>query len=171
MREYLVIEEESIPHIRLCTIPSSNSFLFFTKLSLRNGLGLRYIEITQDSLLFSVAQAIFLLSSERLSRSTLHLIEGGEGSLYTPVLCGLATVLSCIGPSVRNATKSPEVGSLHTYILHLSGLGWATGACPRFWPDTTRPAPSSPGQSGAANHVLPPQRSVSNCLVTKWSNS
>jgi hypothetical protein len=42
----------------------------------------RNMEITYDPLLFSVAQGIFWLSSERLSRSTLHLIEGGEGSLY-----------------------------------------------------------------------------------------
>jgi hypothetical protein len=40
----------------------------------------RYTEITHDPLLFSVAQEKFC--TERLSRSTLHLKEGGEGSLY-----------------------------------------------------------------------------------------
>jgi hypothetical protein len=41
-------------------------------------------EITHDPLLLSVAQGIFCLSTERLSRSTLHLKEGeGEGSLYS----------------------------------------------------------------------------------------
>jgi hypothetical protein len=43
-------------------------------------------EITHDSLLFSVAQGIFCLSTESLSRSTLHLKEGGEGSLYSCTL-------------------------------------------------------------------------------------
>jgi hypothetical protein len=40
-------------------------------------------EITHDPLLLSTAQGIFELSTERLSRSTLHLKEGGEGSLYS----------------------------------------------------------------------------------------
>ncbi len=43
----------------------------------------RNMEITHDPFLFSVAQGIFWLSSERLSRSTLHLIEGEEWSLYS----------------------------------------------------------------------------------------
>jgi hypothetical protein len=30
MRQYLVIEEEFVSHIKLCTIPSSISFLFLT---------------------------------------------------------------------------------------------------------------------------------------------
>ncbi len=77
----------------------------------------RYTEITSDPLLFSVAQGIFWLSSERLSRSTLHLIEGGEGSLYScTVLRSLATVM----PFVRIVTKSPKVGGTSTYIFHLS---------------------------------------------------
>jgi hypothetical protein len=39
----------------------------------------RYKDITNDPLIFSVAQGIFWLSSERLSRNTLHLIEAGTG--------------------------------------------------------------------------------------------
>ncbi len=38
----------------------------------------RYIEITHDPLLFSIAQG--------LSRSTLHLKEGEEGSMYSNTL-------------------------------------------------------------------------------------
>jgi hypothetical protein len=44
------------------------------------------IEITHDLPFFSVAQGIFVLSSERLSRSTLHLIEGEERSVYSCIL-------------------------------------------------------------------------------------
>ncbi len=47
----------------------------------------RFIEIIHDPLPFSVAQGIFLLSSERLSRSALHLIEG-ERQVCTLVLWG-----------------------------------------------------------------------------------
>ncbi len=45
-------------------------------------------EITHDALLFGVAQGIFWLSTERLLRSTgtLHLKEGGEGSLCSCTL-------------------------------------------------------------------------------------
>ncbi len=48
-----------------------------------------YRDYTHDPLLFSVAQGIIWLSSERLTRSTLHLIEGGRGEsalLYIVVL-------------------------------------------------------------------------------------
>ncbi len=40
-------------------------------------------EIIHDPLLFSVAQGLFWLSTERLSPSTLHLKEWGEGRLYS----------------------------------------------------------------------------------------
>ncbi len=50
-----------------------------------------YTEISHDPLLFSTAQGIFWLSTERLSRSTLHLKEGEEGSLYSCTLYSLAT--------------------------------------------------------------------------------
>jgi hypothetical protein len=68
-------------------------------------------EITHDPLLFNVAQ-----------HAVHHIYKrGGEGSLYgTHVLCSLATVTSCIDASVRIVTKSPKVGTLRTYILHLS---------------------------------------------------
>jgi hypothetical protein len=74
-------------------------------------------DITHDPPLSTVAQGIFGLSTERLSRSTLHLKEGerGVGAL---VLCSLATVTSCIDLSVWIVTKSPKVRPL---ILHLSG--------------------------------------------------
>jgi hypothetical protein len=39
-----------------------------------------------DPLHFSVVQGIFSLSTERLSRSTLHLKEGGEGNLNSCTL-------------------------------------------------------------------------------------
>jgi hypothetical protein len=74
-----------------------------------------YTEIIPDPdpLLFSVVQEILLLFTERLSRSTLHLVKGGahgERVVCTPVLCSFATVLSCIDPSVRMVTKSPKAG-------------------------------------------------------------
>ncbi len=83
------------------------------------GIGVlqRYIEITHDPLLFSVAQGIFWLSPERLSRCTLHLKEGGEGSLYTIVLFRVVLHrLLC-----EDSHKIPE-GRTSIYILHLSGL-------------------------------------------------
>ncbi len=55
----------------------------------------------------------FWLSTERLSRSTLHLKEGERG-VCTLLLCSLATVMSCIDASVRIVTKSPKVGPLLT---------------------------------------------------------
>jgi hypothetical protein len=60
-----------------------------------NCLAQRYIEITLDLLLFSVVQGIFWLSSEGLSRSTLHLIEG-ERRVCTLVL--LYSVLLKVEP-------------------------------------------------------------------------
>jgi hypothetical protein len=71
-----------------------------------------------DTLLFSVAQGIFRLSTERLSRRTLHLKEV-RGGVCTLELCSLSTVTSCIDASVRIVTKIP-VGGTSTYILHLS---------------------------------------------------
>ena len=56
--------------------------------------GQRYIEITHDPLPFSVAQGIFLLSPARLLRSTLKLIEGGEGSLHFPTLLAVPRCLN-----------------------------------------------------------------------------
>jgi hypothetical protein len=64
--------------------------------------------LTKTPLLISAAQAIFWLSSERLSRSALHLIEEGETSLYS---CSLQ---SCD----RNVLHRPPCED--TYILHLS---------------------------------------------------
>ncbi len=69
----------------------------------------RYIEITHDSLLFSVAQGILWLSPERLSRSTWHLIEGERGAI----------VLSCIDPSVRIVTTSSKVGPRIIFSISL----------------------------------------------------
>jgi hypothetical protein len=43
----------------------------------------------QQTRLPQFAQGIFLLSTERLSRSTLHLKEGGEWSLYVLLLYGV----------------------------------------------------------------------------------
>jgi len=74
----------------------------------------RYTEITHDPIFFSVAQGIFWLSSERLSRNTLRLIDGGEGSLYS------CTLYNCIHPCCPASTAL--WGRASTYILHLSGL-------------------------------------------------
>jgi hypothetical protein len=68
----------------------------------------RYTEITHHPLIFSFAQGIFLLSTERHSRSTLYLQEGGSGESVTTPRC------------VANSDKIPE-GGTSTYILHLSG--------------------------------------------------
>ncbi len=78
-----------------------------------------YRDYTYDPLLFSVAQGVFLLSSERLSRSTLHLLEGGDGSLYSCTLQTCNRVLSCIDLSVRIVTKSPNVRSLFVFSISL----------------------------------------------------
>ncbi len=48
--------------------------------------GKLYVEITHEPLLFSVSQTIFWRPSERFSCSILHLIEGGQGSLYSCTL-------------------------------------------------------------------------------------
>jgi hypothetical protein len=84
------------------------------------GLIQRYTEITHYQLLFSVAQGIFWLSTERLLRSTLHLKEGGEGSLHS------CTLQSCNcdvlhRPLCADSDRIPE-GGTSTYIPHLSGL-------------------------------------------------
>jgi hypothetical protein len=81
------------------------------------------IEITHDPLLFSVAQGIFCLSSERLSRSTLHLIEGGERGVCTLALCSLANVTVSIDPSVKIVTKSPKVVLLLIFSISLCFKG------------------------------------------------
>ncbi len=77
------------------------------------------------SLLFSVG--IFWLSSERLSRRTLHIKEGEGRGVCTLVLCSLATVTSCINPSVRIVTKFPKVEPLLTVYS------------PSLWPISTAP--------------------------------
>ncbi len=68
----------------------------------------RYTKITHDSptVLFSVAQGMFWLTTERLSRSTLQLKEG----VCTLVLCSLETVMSC------DSDKIPE-GGTSTFVL------------------------------------------------------
>jgi hypothetical protein len=75
----------------------------------------RCVEITHDPLLFSVAPGIFLLCPERLSRSTLHFIEGGEGSLYSCTLwsCNCDVLHRPIG---EDSDKIP-VGRTSTYCL------------------------------------------------------
>ncbi len=64
-----------------------------------------YKEITNNPLLFSVAQRIFLsVLRETLTQyRTLHFNRGGEREV-----CTLATVTSCIDPSVRIVKKSPK---------------------------------------------------------------
>ncbi len=74
----------------------------------------RYTEITHGPLLFSVAQGIFCLSSERLSRSAFKRGERRESVLLYPV------VLQCIDASVRIVTKSPKVGPLLIFIFSIS---------------------------------------------------
>ncbi len=78
------------------------------------GTHIAWSEIYRDYLLFSVAQGIFWLSTERLSRSTLYLNEGGEGTMYP--FCSLATLMSSIDFSV---TKSPKVGPLLIFSMSL----------------------------------------------------
>jgi hypothetical protein len=66
----------------------------------------------------SVAQGIFWLSTERLSRSTFHLKERGRGEsvlLYSVVLQLWRT-----DASVRIVTKSPKVGPLLLWIFSIS---------------------------------------------------
>jgi hypothetical protein len=74
-------------------------------------------------LLFSVAQGIFDCPQRDSHAVHYHLIEGGEGTLYTLVLCSLATVhnavMSCIDPFVRIVTKSPKVGPLLIFSIAL----------------------------------------------------
>ncbi len=69
---------------------------------------------------FSITQEIFLLSTERLSRSTLHL-KGGEGEsqlLYSVVVqlwCPASTPLGIV-------TKSPKVGPLLIFSISVPTL-------------------------------------------------
>ncbi len=80
----------------------------------------KWKEITHHLLHFSVVQGIFLLSTERLSRSTLHFKEGERG-VCSLVLCSLVTVASCIDASVQIVTKSPKVGPLLIFSISLCG--------------------------------------------------
>ncbi len=109
-----LLSEKVLSHWDTCTLAYPTAPRVFL-------LNQRYAEITHDHLLFSVAQGIFWPSTERLSRSTLHLKEGEERSLYrTLVLCSLVTVLSCIDPSVRIVTKFPKgVGPLLIFSISL----------------------------------------------------
>ncbi len=68
------------------------------QVSLKQGPMQRYTEITHDPLLFSVAQGIFWLSTEWLSRSTLHLKQWAEGSLYS-LYCVVLQMLSLCADS------------------------------------------------------------------------
>ncbi len=108
------------PTIILCREKLSfwKSWLVFTMISVKEIQ--RYTEVTHDPLLFSVAQGIIWLSTERLSRSTLHLKEGEMG-VCTHLHCSLAaTVTSCIDVSVRIETTSPKVGPLLIFSFSLS---------------------------------------------------
>ncbi len=112
-------------------------------------------------LLFSVAQGIFWLSTERLSRSTLHLKEGGgEGSVYSCTLqsCNCDVLRQRLG---TDSVKSPKVG-LYFYTPSLwpfptlfhrsirpSGQGWCQRM--RKWPQSQR---RKRGSSGAPRAVL-----------------
>jgi hypothetical protein len=82
------------------------------------GQSQRYSEIsTHIPLLFSGAQGIFLLSTERLSRSTLHLKEGGVCTLVLMLSFNCDVLHRRLG---ADSDKIPE-GGTSTYILHLSG--------------------------------------------------
>jgi len=53
---------------------------------------------------------------------------GGDGSLFSPNLCSLATVTSCIDGSVRIITKSPRSqGGTSTYSIFSISLEMAKG--------------------------------------------
>jgi hypothetical protein len=77
----------------------------------------RYIEITHDHLLFR--RNILTVLTETLTQYITFNI-GGERGVSTIVFCSLATVLSCIGPSVRIVTKSPKVGPLLIFSISLT---------------------------------------------------
>ncbi len=66
-----------------------------------------------------VARGIFWLSTERLSRSTSYLKEGGEGTLYSYTLQSC----KCDVLHRRLGADSDKIsdGGISTYILHLSG--------------------------------------------------
>ncbi len=88
----------------------------------------------------------------------------GQGRVCTLVLSSLATVASCIDPSVRIATKSPKVEPLLIFSISLMyslGLwekksltgypctcGWALSGCRRAWSVCCRsPAAPTPRQT------------------------
>ncbi len=77
------------------------------------------IEITHDSFLFSVAQGIFWLSTERLTQY-ITFLKRRERRVCTLVLCSLTTVTFCIDPPVRIVTKSPKVEPLLIFSISLS---------------------------------------------------
>ncbi len=90
---------------------------------------------TYDLLLFSVAQIIFWLSTERLSRNPSHLKEGGEESLYS-CTCNCDFLHRRLG---ADSGKIPE-GGTSNYILHLSCTDqdldpqWNIGQFPQLKP-------------------------------------
>jgi hypothetical protein len=73
---------------------------------------------------------------ETLTQYIIHLKEGGESSLYL-VLFSLATVTSCIDPSVRIVTKSPKV-ELLLYFFHLSWYKYLSYLVAGFWTNHRR---------------------------------
>jgi hypothetical protein len=78
--------------------------------------GQRYIEIT---LLFNVAQGIFLLSSESLSRSSLYLKEREEGSTHSCTLQSCDCYILHRTLSV-DSDKIPEGGTTTVLIFSIS---------------------------------------------------
>ncbi len=79
------------------------------------------IDYTYDVLLFSVVQRNILnVLRETLSQYIIfNRGGGGERGVCTLVIFSLATVMSCIGPSVRIGTKSPKVGPLLVFSISL----------------------------------------------------
>jgi hypothetical protein len=72
----VLLKIHMLSHLVLWKVKHTEHMLSKAK-AFNHGHNQRCIEIPHDDpLLFSVAQGIFWLSSERLSRSTLHLIEG-----------------------------------------------------------------------------------------------
>jgi hypothetical protein len=128
----------------------------------------RYIKITHDPLLFIIARGIFCfwLASEKLSCSTEHWKEGGEGSLYSRS-CSLAIVLSCIDPFVRIVTKSPKVGPLLIFSISPGSDNDLilyynqdyVSANPTVWQwlsrlSATNPSPSTTGSPSPASYTV-----------------
>jgi len=73
--------------------------------------------LSMTPLLFSVAQGIFWLSIERLSRSTLP---WGEWSLFSCTLYRSCNLNVWHRPLCADSDKIPRRWDLYTYILHLS---------------------------------------------------